>query len=238
MNLEKILPSREELAFVELPEGLNYSFTETVQREVAKTAENSDDKENVFDSSKIKDLEGFFESIGDAKPAAAPPSHHPAKKSMTRRSLDNNSSSKRNSITLGLEEFPIALMKDNMNQVNSMTARILDHMDHIRNIDFQNKELHGMIEKLEEAVKRLSEKTENLANRTRNQPNYEDAHAFLSQDTQTYVQTLELLVRNLNAKKSLETKLGENYPDPEATTEDMSCVKQLVSEFINDDKNS
>lgn len=235
MNLEKILPSREELSFVRLPEGLTHTFTEAVQREVEKMTGNSDDPETPFDCTRIKDLDGFFESIGDVRPVAAL-NQHATKKLTGRRSLDNNSSSKRNSISMCIEEFPIALLKDNVERVNSLTVEILEQIDKIRSIEFEKQAFSRMIEELEESVKKWSDKTEMLANKTSHQPQYEVGDGFLSQESQQNLKSMELLIRNLKAKKSSETKLGENYPDPEATAEDMSCIKQLVSEFINDDK--
>lgn len=233
MNLEKILPSREELSFVQLPDGLNYSFAEAVQRDVANNIENPIVAEKPFDHSQISDLNGFFESIGDVRTAAPPLT----KKSSSRRSLDNNSSAKRNSVSMIVEEFPIALLKDNVSRVNNLTGDILEQIDKIRSIEYEKQTFSRMIEQLEDSVKKWSDKTQMLANKTKNQPQYEKGDEFLSQDSQKNIKLMELLLRNLKSKKGLETKLGENNPDPEANTEDMSYIKQLVAEFINDVKN-
>lgn len=129
----------------------------------------------------------------------------------------------------------MALLEDNSNRINQLTTSIHAQIAKIRGIESEKEEFSKLIDELGESVTRWSEKTEMLAEKGQVQPNYEVADDFISRTAKTNLETMELLVRNLKAKKSLETKLGELLPDPEITAETMSNIKHLVSEFINDD---
>lgn len=129
----------------------------------------------------------------------------------------------------------MALLEDNSNRINQLTTSIHAQIAKIRGIESEKEEFSKLIDELGESVRRWSEKTEMLAEKGQVQPNYEVADDFISRTAKTNLETMELLVRNLKAKKSLETKLGELLPDPEITAETMSNIKHLVSEFINDD---
>lgn len=129
----------------------------------------------------------------------------------------------------------MALLEDNSNRINQLTTSIHAQIAKIRGIESEKEEFFKLIDELGESVTRWSEKTEMLAEKGQVQPNYEVADDFISRTAKTNLETIELLVRNLKAKKSLETKLGELLPDPEITAETMSNIKHLVSEFINDD---
>lgn len=129
----------------------------------------------------------------------------------------------------------MALLEDNSNRINQLTTSIHAQIAKIRGIESEKEEFSKLIDELGESVTRWSEKTEMLAEKGQVQPNYEVADDFISRTAKTNLETMELLVRNLKAKKSLETKLGELLPDPEITADTMSNIKHLVSEFINDD---
>lgn len=129
----------------------------------------------------------------------------------------------------------MALLEDNSNRINQLTTSIHAQIAKIRGIESEKEEFSKLIDELGESVTRWSEKTEMLAEKGQVQPNYEVADDFISRTAKTNLETMELLVRNLKAKKSLETKFGELLPDPEITAETMSNIKHLVSEFINDD---
>lgn len=138
-------------------------------------------------------------------------------------------------MSLSVDEFPMALLQDNVQRINQLTSSIHAQIAKIRGIESEKEEFSRLIEELGESVARWSEKTEMLAEKGKAQPNYEVADDYISRKAKTNLEDMELLIRNLKAKKSLETKLGELLPDPEVTAETMSNIKHLVSEFINDD---
>lgn len=109
----------------------------------------------------------------------------------------------------------MALLEDNSNRINQLTTSIHAQIAKIRGIESEKEEFFKLIDELGESVTRWSEKTEMLAEKGQVQPNYEVADDFISRTAKTNLETMELLVRNLKAKKSLETKFGELLPDPE-----------------------
>lgn len=141
-------------------------------------------------------------------------------------------------MSMYVEEFPMALLKDDADRINRASKEIQDQIIRIRGIEAESQSFQQTLDELEESVNRWSEKSQMLTDKAKDQPTYENADHFLSHDTKPNLEWAELIVRNLKAKKCMETNLGENMPNPEATAESMSHIRTLLAEFINDDKSS
>lgn len=193
-----------------------------------------------FNPLNTKDLDTFFSSIGDTKSSAVNHNSTMSKKNTTRRSLDNlsslSASSKRNSMSICVEEFPMSLLKDNSERINQLMKSILEQMQRINSIETEKASFQRMIDELEESVNKWSEKTGMLTDKAKDQPVYDNVDQFLDQNPKELLEKAELMVMSLKAKKCLETVLGECLPNPEATAENMSNIRKLVAEFIQDDK--
>lgn len=235
MNLSQILPSSEELSLITLPECLKKTYMDAVTAELnPKVPVNADEKP--FNLKNLKEFDDFFTIVAD--PNQKPPGPH--KKAHVRRSLDTNSSasnSKRSSVSMSVEEFPVSLLLENEQRINELTGQIHETISAINGIGTEKENFQRLLDEYDEAVNKWTEKTELLDQKISDQPEYEVADSFLSKETKQNLQTIELLLDNLKARKALEIKLGETVPDPDSTTESMSHIKNLVAEFISRDRN-
>lgn len=228
-ELLRLLPSQDEFPVESVPEDLRQSFMDSVAVRLSK--QKSAPQDTPFDWRNTKHLDAFFSLIGDGK---APVVTSVAKKG--RRSLDSNSTSKRASFSMCVEEFQMSLLQDTTDQINVLSKEVLEQITNIRSIEAETKSFQRMIDELDESVKNWREKTQILMEKSRVQPNYEAVDNLLSRDTKQNLEAVELLLRNLKAKKSMETVLAETVPHPDSTAESMAGIRRLVEEFINDDK--
>lgn len=238
-DLLKVLPSVEELGGdARVPDGLQYSFNDALDLEVAKsmgTPETEDKSAATFDLKSTKDWDAFFTSIGGAQPKVTVAVKKRRNLNVTRRSLEGNTS-KKGSFAVPSEEFPVSLLKDNAERINKLHKSLQEQINSIKNIESEKQSFQRMIDELGEAVNRWREKTAILSEKSQVNPEYQEADEFLSRATKQHLEAAELVLRKMKATKRMEIILAENLPDPDGTAEAMGNIKTLVAEFISYDR--